>query len=136
MKDHFTKDKIKGFLAAAAITATAGILAVLDLYKCPSDHLFGIPCPMCGLTRALLAVAQGDLQLSFYYYPLWPLIVIAVAAYVLYYFGFIRISGKIFRILAILLAFCIIACFVYRHMTDSPIVRLHTENCFFSGIFW
>lgn len=135
MKDHFTKDKIKGFLAAAAITAAAGILAVLDLYKCPSDHLFGIPCPMCGLTRALLAVAQGDFQLSFYYYPLWPLIVIAVAAYVLYYFGFIRISAGKFRLLAAFLIICIVSCFIYRHVTGSPIVKIHPESCFFSGIF-
>ena len=135
MREHFTKEKIKGFMIAASITAAAGILAVLDVYKCPSDHLFGIPCPMCGLTRAILSAIQGDLRMSFYYHPLWPLIVIAVAAYVLYYFGFIRISAGKFRLLAAFLIICIVSCFIYRHVTGSPIVKIHPESCFFSGIF-
>ena len=135
MKDHFTKEKIRGFMTAAAVTAVAGVLAVLDVYKCPLDYLFGIPCPMCGITRAFLAALQGNFAVSFYYHPLWPLVVIVLVAYILYYFGFIRISDKTFRIFAALFIISIVVCFVYRHITSSPVVRIHPDNCFFSGIF-
>ena len=31
-------------------------------YTCPSEILFGLPCPGCGLTRAALLLLKGDLQ--------------------------------------------------------------------------
>ena len=30
-------------------------------YACPSEILFGLPCPACGLTRAFLLLLKGDM---------------------------------------------------------------------------
>ncbi|HYP97757.1 MAG TPA: DUF2752 domain-containing protein [Polyangiaceae bacterium] len=47
----------------------AGIVA-LRLPFCPLASVFGVPCPGCGLTRATLALAHGDLQHALELHPL------------------------------------------------------------------
>lgn len=37
---------------------------------CPFANLTGIPCPGCGMTRALVLLLQGDLKQSVQYHPL------------------------------------------------------------------
>lgn len=41
---------------------------------CPSALLFGLPCPGCGLTRALGHATHGQFHEAFLYHPIWPLI--------------------------------------------------------------
>lgn len=36
----------------------------------------GLPCPGCGMTRAMLSVFHGDLLNAFIWHPLWPLVFI------------------------------------------------------------
>ena len=36
---------------------------------CPFHLITGIPCPGCGMTRAFLALAKGDLITAFHYNP-------------------------------------------------------------------
>ena len=44
-------------IATLAVLAFAALLAVLDL-PCPILRFTGIPCPGCGMTRALIGAAQ------------------------------------------------------------------------------
>ena len=37
--------------------------------KCPTQLLFGISCPTCGLGRSLIAAINGEYDLSFSYHP-------------------------------------------------------------------
>ena len=37
-----------------------GVLVLACFWGCPSQRLFGISCPGCGLTRAWLSFFQGD----------------------------------------------------------------------------
>lgn len=37
---------------------------------CPFAIVAGIACPGCGMTRALLALGRGDVELAFLYHPL------------------------------------------------------------------
>jgi hypothetical protein len=71
-----------------------GILAILGLARlleplraalpmCPLKTLTGIPCATCGLTRCVLALAQGRLREAFHWHPvavllLWlaPLVIL------------------------------------------------------------
>lgn len=55
---------------------TAGyLLAVAVFYclriGCVFQRFFGIPCPGCGMTRALLAVLRLDLKAAFFYHPMF-----------------------------------------------------------------
>ncbi len=55
---------------------TAGYLAVIAAFgalgvPCIFQTLFGIPCPGCGMTRALKAAAQLDLRSAFGFHPMF-----------------------------------------------------------------
>lgn len=45
------------------------------VYKATS----GLPCPGCGMTRALTALIHGDYGLAFYMHPLWPLVILGIS---------------------------------------------------------
>ena len=65
----------------------------LDLGACFSMRFFGRPCPMCGLTRGLHAVWQGDLAAARTFHPL------SLAVFVV-------LVAEVFFRLALLLARC------------------------------
>jgi len=44
-------------------------------YKCPFLFFLGIPCPGCGMTRALLSLLRLDFAAAFHYHPLFPLVI-------------------------------------------------------------
>lgn len=50
------------------------LFLLLAGYQCPLRFFLGIPCPFCGMTRAFLCVLEGDLAKSFYFHPLWPIV--------------------------------------------------------------
>lgn len=43
---------------------------------CPIRALIGMPCPGCGMTRALLALGRGDWGAALSWHPLAPLVVL------------------------------------------------------------
>lgn len=47
---------------------------------CAFKAATGLPCPVCGLTRAHLALVRGDLRGAFYWHPLFALPWAALAA--------------------------------------------------------
>lgn len=48
---------------------------------CPLLTLFGLPCPLCGMTRAICALARGQFVEAFQYHALsFPLAICLVAA--------------------------------------------------------
>jgi uncharacterized protein DUF2752 len=73
--------------ALAGVLGLAG-LAVLHLWTpsddvrsslCPSRRLFGLPCPGCGMTRALAHLAKGEWRAALAVHPLSPLIAAELA---------------------------------------------------------
>ncbi len=104
--------------------------AFLGIYKCPLDYLGGIPCPMCGLTRAYIYVLKGDFVKAFYFHPLWPIIPIAIVIFLLYSIGVLKLSKKAFDYSCFVLAILIAGCYVIRYVQGSPIVRIHIQDAF------
>lgn len=124
--------KQPAFLQAAFIfIISAGLIAtlwVLKLYRCPLEFIFGIPCPLCGITRAFLALFSGDISAAFYYHPLWPVILLSLILYVLYRFDVIKPSKRVFNAACIVLVILLLGCFILRHINGSPVVRIHFEE--------
>lgn len=69
-----------------AMTAVVTVIGICTLFfggfKCVFRTLTGIPCPGCGMTRALLALLSWDLSGALYYHPLFfvpPLMAVCAA---------------------------------------------------------
>jgi hypothetical protein len=64
----------RGVLQRSLLVATfAGIfsgIVALGLPFCPLASVLGVPCPGCGLTRATLALAHGELRHALEFHPL------------------------------------------------------------------
>ena len=59
-------------IAAAGLVGAAAIWPILPLHPplaCPMRTLTGIPCPLCGMTRACVAAAHGHLGASLSFNP-------------------------------------------------------------------
>jgi hypothetical protein len=55
------------------VASFAGMFAGIVLFRlpfCPMASVLGVPCPGCGLTRATLALAHGDLLHALELHPL------------------------------------------------------------------
>lgn len=75
--------------ASVAVTALGGAITWLRLgglppLVCPFHWLTGLPCPTCGSTRALAALATGELGASLRFNPAVLPACIAAVGYVLY----------------------------------------------------
>jgi hypothetical protein len=68
-----------GMLGAAAVW---NLLPVHPPLACPLRSATGIPCPMCGMTRAVVAAVHGNVLASLAFNP-FGIVVVAVAIYVI-----------------------------------------------------
>lgn len=82
---------------------------------CPTRILFGIPCPICGTTRAVWLLFQGKFVEAVAVNPLWiPLIVLGMIFLINRYFVTSeKMSDKILRILKIAVVVVCVLCIVY-----------------------
>jgi hypothetical protein len=72
---------IVGVLAIGALGPPAWRATVADDGPaCPWKWATGVDCPFCGLTRATLAIGDGDFGTAFALHPLAPLVVAGVLA--------------------------------------------------------
>ena len=127
--------KIRQFIPAAAAVIILFILMISGVYRCPLNFFLGIPCPLCGFTRAMKSVIHGDPASAFYYHPLWPVVVLYCSFCLLSRLKLIRPSSKLMNAFGFLLCFLLIACFILRHIEGSPIVKIHFESSFIYTVF-
>lgn len=61
----------------------AGLVLHVTGIGCPIKYLTGVSCPGCGMTRAWLSVAHGDLRQAMAFHPLFwvvPIVFVACVA--------------------------------------------------------
>jgi hypothetical protein len=73
---------LAGWLLAPplALLVAAGA-AWLGLVLCPFRLLTHLPCPGCGMTRAMLALCHGDLRAALIAHPLSPFLAVALGVW-------------------------------------------------------
>lgn len=65
-----------GLGAVAAWSSLSGLApGDVTLVPCPFHAVTGVPCPGCGMTRACVAVARGDLAAAWGFHPFALLVV-------------------------------------------------------------
>lgn len=88
------------------------------MFPCPVYHHTGIPCPGCGMQRAVIELLKGNALDSITYYPaLIPLIIMFIYLGLHLFFGF-KNGAKILKIFFILNTIIISLNYVLR-MTFS-----------------
>lgn len=68
------------------LVALIGLIVFVFDYRCPFKAMFSIPCPGCGMTRALFALLQGNLTLSLHWHALLIPSLIFLAIYLFLWF--------------------------------------------------
>ena len=111
------------------------LAVLLGFYRCPLVFLIGLPCPLCGITRAFIALFSGNIIEAFYYHPLWPLILLSIILYILYSLNIIRPGKRIFNIACILLAIALLVCYFFRIKSGSPVVRFDPDSSLIGRLF-
>lgn len=98
------------------------ILIVLKQYQCPIKFVFGLSCPTCGITRAILSALQLDFTKAFYYHMFWPIVVVGLIAYTLYKLKILKVNRN--QMIMILCIICIanLVYYFYRLFNNSEIV--------------
>ncbi|MCR4693601.1 MAG: DUF2752 domain-containing protein [Firmicutes bacterium] len=97
---------------------------MLKFFSCPIYHIFGIPCPACGITRAYLLFFRGRIWSAFLMHPLFLLPLI-------FLFPKMRRRWIVFSVMAIFLAVYII-----RFLVLFPLIPPFNYNsdCLLGGI--
>lgn len=97
-------------------------IVLLLLYHCPFKRLFGVPCPGCGMTRALFAGVLSSLKLAFYYHPLVPFL-LPISLYVgLRLFGGMRVSPRNEAIYIVVLFLFFLITYIARMLAGDPVL--------------
>lgn len=68
-------------VTAVAAAQVACVAAGIGGWPCPLKGALGIPCPGCGLTRAVIALLRGDFAASFRLHAFAPLLLVGVAVF-------------------------------------------------------
>ncbi len=73
---------LAGWLLAPALALVAATEASrLGLVLCPFRLLTHLPCPGCGMTRAMLALCHGGLRAALVAHPLSPFLAVALGVW-------------------------------------------------------
>lgn len=124
----------KGLYKVIIFIAVSGII-LLVFYHCPFLYFFGIPCPGCGMTRALIAAARLDFKAAFYYHPLFFVVIIAAVYMLLKLTGRVSVSKKAENNLLKAICILFITVYIIRVLTGSKIVSSDFSHSVIYRIF-
>ncbi|HUG35516.1 MAG TPA: DUF2752 domain-containing protein [Candidatus Limnocylindrales bacterium] len=70
-----TSAQVRRAVVAGGLAVLGFAFAAFGPPFCPTALFFGLPCPGCGLTRATVAMLQGDFGAALQLHPLAPVLV-------------------------------------------------------------
>ncbi len=110
-----------------------GFVVLLAAYSlligCPLRQLFGIKCPMCGMTRAFLRLLRLDFRGAFSLHPLWPLALVLLPLYLILE---LRRTGS-GKIPGMILIAALVVTFVIRLILRDPVVMPDLRDGLITG---
>lgn len=78
------RDRRFALVVAGTAVVQLGLVSLnLPSWECPIFRWSGIPCPGCGLTRALILLMQGDLRAALHFHAFAPVFLLAIVALIL-----------------------------------------------------
>lgn len=119
--------KGKGLFKIIFFLAVSGII-LLVFYHCPFLYFFGIPCPGCGMTRALLSAVRFDFREAFYYHPLFGVVIVFIIYMLLKCTGKIKVSREAENKLLLAVSMLFIAVYIIRFIAGSEVVSADLKN--------
>lgn len=87
-----------GVVVRVAALASVAIVLVSAKMPCGFASVFHMPCPGCGSTRAMLALASGDVGGVLRYNPLAPFMTLLIVALVLQALASVLSTGTFRRV--------------------------------------
>lgn len=70
--------KLSFAIIGAGLVHTAAVMAGWSGWPCPVRDILGIPCPGCGLSRAIIALLHGDWETALILHAFAPLFLLAL----------------------------------------------------------
>lgn len=98
------------------------LLIIFGIYKCPIKYIFGLSCPICGLTRAFLSAFSLNFSMAFHYHLFWPIILLGLIIWALYKLKIIKLSKKTINISLCAFSIINLIYYFYRLFNGSEIV--------------
>ncbi len=112
------------------------IAAVLFyFYRCPMEYFLGIPCPGCGMSRALLAFVHLDFIKAFYFHPLFWLVPAAAVLWILDRLHIFIFSKKIRQRLLLWTGILFLLVYAIRLLFGSPVTHPHFRQSVLGHLF-
>ena len=112
-------------LIVILVTLGAAALVIIRHFLglgCPIAEALGIPCPTCGMTRALVCALQLNFLKSFDYYLFWPVVIFILVIYILKVLKKISINNKTMLLILYIFCFVDLIYYFYRLFNGSDIV--------------
>lgn len=76
---YLVQNRLVGLMITGAAGLQAGLVSLgLPGWQCPFLHVVGLPCPGCGLSRAVVVLLHGDWRSSLELHAFAPFIVLAL----------------------------------------------------------
>ena len=105
-------------------------------YHCPTEHLLGIPCPGCGMSRALFACLRLDFAEAFYFHPLFPVLIAIILFEILKWLEIIAVPKWVTYLVYGTFLVLLIITYIIRLITGSPVVAIDLEGGRLTGLFF
>ena len=124
--------KIIGLIVIVAITV---FIFILYRYNCVFKFVFGVSCPMCGMTRAICSALRLNFKQAFYYHIAWPVIMVIFGLCVLIKLKIIRINKKYTFSFLLIFSVLNLIYYFYRLTHGSAIVELNFKQSLIYKIY-